>query len=484
MTNDSKNASFFKRTNSKKLDHKSESLDRIESLLKEILYNSLAQAIIKTILTPHLVLKVFLLIFVLGSSGFASYLIIQSLLAYFSYGVITISRTIYETPTLFPKVTICNTNEFTTEYAYNLTQQGIFNGSGLTNEEKKLVGHDLNDILFDCWFNNIECNSSSFVWSYDQFYGNCYTFNSGIQSNGTTASLKQSKISGPDCGLQFEFYVNIYEELMGVKDLVTGIGAIVRIGNSSYSTYDSNNGIFISSGTSTYLSVNREFKSMLSKPYSNCEIDSNSPAYLHGLYFYNLIGQSQYAYSQQLCFSQCLQKYFIQTYNCTYPNMLSLFNVSECSTDHFDIIFSDNVFDSNYISDECTPLCPLECNQTLYATSYSFNQLNGNQFVRKIKKNPNLLQDFNTRSIDSITTRESMIKLYIFYDTLSYTLTEESPQMDWIYLLGSIGGNLGLFLGVSVFSLGEVVEVIIEIIFIFKSSKKIAVSNKRDNTVV
>jgi len=61
--------------------------------------------------------------------------------------------------------------------------------------------------------------------------------------------------------------------------------------------------------------VEREFKSILPKPYSNCEIDSLSPKFRPGWDLYNLVGQSKYIYSQQLCFSQCLQKYFIEKYN-------------------------------------------------------------------------------------------------------------------------------------------------------------------------
>ncbi len=75
---------------------------KIKSLIKETLYNSLAQAIIK--------IKETLLICVLASSGLCSYLIIELVLAFLSYGVNTTSRTLYETPALFPKITICNVN--------------------------------------------------------------------------------------------------------------------------------------------------------------------------------------------------------------------------------------------------------------------------------------------------------------------------------------------------------------------------------------
>jgi hypothetical protein len=61
--------------------------------------------------------------------------------------------------------------------------------------------------------------------------------------------------------------------------------------------------------------------------------------------------------------------------------------------------------------------------------------------------------------------------LNMFYDSLSYILTTESPQWDAVSLLGSIGGNLGLFLGVSLFSLCELIQVAVEIYFILKGKK-------------
>lgn len=223
--------------NSKSLLYERKELKRcIKILLKEVLYNSLSQAIIKIFQTPYIALKVFLIIFVLISSGITSYLVVESCIEYFSYGVSTTSRTLYENPTLFPKVTFCNVNWFTTEYAYNLTQMNVTFGqvSSFSNEEKQKLGHDLNDILFECKFNYDSCNSSDFVWSFDPDYGNCYTFNSGFDSNGNRVNLKKSSIAGPDFGLKFTLYVNVYEGLLDVTNDVDGLGALIRIGNSSY----------------------------------------------------------------------------------------------------------------------------------------------------------------------------------------------------------------------------------------------------------
>jgi hypothetical protein len=72
--------------------------------------------------------------------------------------------------------------------------------------------------------------------------------------------------------------------------------------------------------------------------------------------------------------------------------------------------------------------------------------------------------------LDLVAVEKSIVNVKIFYDSLSYTKTTESPQMDVVSLVASVGGNLGLFLGVSVFSLCEIVEVLIEM---YSLSKKL-----------
>ena len=154
------------------------------------------------------------------------------------------------------------------------------------------------------------------------------------------------------------------------------MGAVIRIGNSSYSTCYLDSGIFVSPSFDTYIAMNREFKSTLPQPYSNCEIDSNSPDFISNLELYNLISQSEYAYTQQLCFFQFTQKYVINKYNCVFGGLISLYTATECDTSINELIKQSNMFlNSSFYNDICIPLCPLECNQTLYKTSISLTQL-------------------------------------------------------------------------------------------------------------
>ena len=90
----------------------------------------------------------------------------------------------------------------------------------------------------------------------------------------------------------------------------------------------------------------------------------------------------------------------------------------------------------------------------------------GDDFESVIRANKNLSSDFVTTRISPVNAANSFVKVNIFYESMSYELSTESPKMDIVSMLASIGGNLGLFLGVSVFSLCEIVEVALEIFFV------------------
>ena len=203
-------------------------------------------------------------------------------------------------------------------------------------------------------------------------------------------------------------------------------------------------------------------------PYSNCELDSNSPKLIPGQDLYNLISQMSYLYTQQFCFIQCYQKYNRYTFDFICQDFFSIFNA-------ISFRYCGNI-NKTFINKHCLSVCPLECDQISYKTSLLFGQLIGDGFSRNSfpqLHNPTIESDFINRTLNSQTAKESIVEVSIFYESLSYTLSTESPQMDGVFLMGSIGGNLGLFLGISVFSISEIIEVTIEIILIFSKKNNV-----------
>jgi len=82
--------------------------------------------------------------------------------------------------------------------------------------------------------------------------------------------------------------------------------------------------------------------------------------------------------------------------------------------------------------------CPVPCEQTVYMTK-----------LYKFHKN-NYLGEYEEAAADQ---RNSFVFVSIGYETLNTELHFESLIYDTGNLLTQIGGNLGLFLGVSCFSI-------------------------------
>ena len=268
----------------------------VSKLVQDLLYNSLAQAYIRMFQTKHFVIKVYIMFVYISLVGLAAYLTVESILSYLNYEVITTSRTISETPATFPKITVCNINMFTSKYAselikqinelvapnvnffdpnqmkYLTTQQIgqlwrmiygtatalIFNAN-FDDESKKQLTHNFEDILIACQFNYQPCSAKDFVWSFDPYYGNCHSFNTGFNSSGERVALKESSVSGWLFGLQLELYVNFNQNLSIFND---ASGLMIRIGNSSYVTDQNLDGLRIASGFRTDVAISREFNFM------------------------------------------------------------------------------------------------------------------------------------------------------------------------------------------------------------------------------
>jgi len=95
----------------------------------------------------------------------------------------------------------------------------------------------------------------------------------------------------------------------------------------------------------------------------------------------------------------------------------------------------------NGITSICGNECPLECDSIEYETSLSFNKF--------ITNNSDNLVNFN-----------------LFYTSLDYTMIDQIGKMNGFDLISNIGGNLGLFIGISFLSFAELIELFIEIIYI------------------
>ena len=142
--------------------------------LEELILSSSFHGFVKIVKTKHIILKIIWVFFVLVSLLSCSYLIIKNILYYLDYNVVTNINVIYEIPTTFPTVSLC--------------QQNIDYSSNASYLSSK--------VFIKCKFILQNCNESDFSVFYDPYYGNCYKFNGGFNSKGQTIDLLNSKEAG------------------------------------------------------------------------------------------------------------------------------------------------------------------------------------------------------------------------------------------------------------------------------------------------
>lgn len=122
----------------------------------------------------------------------------------------------------------------------------------------------------------------------------------------------------------------------------------------------------------------------------------------------------------------------------------------------------------NFINENCVPLCPLECNRTEYKNSLTNSQFSPDIYFDFIREKHAFKSKFDSSEDGEITmqmVKEGLVKLNVFYDSLTYTEMSEQVSMNSVSLLSSIGGFMGMFLGMSLMTLVEILEVFIKIIY-------------------
>ena len=122
---------------------------------------------------------------------------------------------------------------------------------------------------------------------------------------------------------------------------------------------------------------------------------------------------------------------------------------------------------SNYT--ECLPLCPTECNTQEFRISTSFLAYPHLSKVKSLSENPIIKSKYeNISNVTVNQLRESIVSVAIYYEDLSYTVISKEPKISLLDLISSIGGIMGIFLGISFLSFLEIVEFIILYIYSFR----------------
>ena len=172
-----------------------------------------------------------------------------------------------------------------------------------------------------------------------------------------------------------------------------------------------------------------------------------------------------FTYSRDTCLLFCAQQKIVQECNCTqYPNKFEIeaeagYCLSQeqlaCVANVTEVISASTEFE-----EYCLPLCPLECNRNdldIFVSNYKYPP--SSIYVSdEIAVSASLIKYFSNQTDFTGHVADNMVQINVFYETLSYTQVEEDAKYTFDNLVGTLGGHLHLFLGMSLLSFVEVVE--------------------------
>ena len=414
-----------------------------------------------------------------------SYQSIALIMNYFIYEVVTKTEYHPEVVSRFPGVAICNQNPFTTEYSNQILSQ-FFNiseikenfldensqikweklyeikmliqkfASNLTDDKKKKLGYSINETVLQCTFNMNTCNLNEFNWYYDHEYGNCIVFNSLTEKIGKDNSLfKNVSISGKSYGLHLELFVGYNQTKY---NSIFDQGSHVFIFNQSdekksYSEID------VSVGSKINIGIERLFIHKKELPYSDCQTLEKTKEKSK---YQKILTDFALKYHNSYCSDLCFQEFVFESCSCYDPEFFNIKDTRPCQNSDWNCISSafKTFYGSSLEINKCTEKCPIECDSIKYHLTSNQLDYPSKGLANLIKLDPKIQERFNNSSNISLEDlKQSLVSINIYYNELGFTTLIEIPKTDLITLISNLGGNLGLFLGLSCLSLLEMFEI-------------------------
>ena len=434
----------------------------------------------------HVIIKIVWILCFLTSGVYCFYSCAQTISNFYSYATTTKLSVVQEIPTLFPAISFCNLKslDFTNSYTINYINQNagilnedtarlvIGNDKNLNDTTRKEMGFKIEDIIDTCTFNTITCNYSDFSYFYSIKYGNCYSFNSGSYLNGSQSKIKTVSSSGATYGLQLILYLG---DPTADSFPTNSAGVIVSINNQSIVPFTQGDSVKAAAGTETDIIISRNFNSKLPSPYGDCLLDTSSKSSFSSIYFNYIVKTVGKNYTQEYCYSLCVQQQTIKYCGCAniwipgFENSSAIYCSSTSELSCMNDLF---VLNEDNITTECNQACPFECfsieyNMISHKARYPTNYVLVNY----------LLPIYSSYGVTSAEIPEAVVKINVYYHKMQYTVTNQVASMEQADLMGLFGGTLGLFLGMSFLSFVEVIDLAFQLIssiaIYFQSKKKL-----------
>ncbi|XP_060066508.1 acid-sensing ion channel 1-like [Ylistrum balloti] len=338
----------------------------------------------------------------------------------------------------------------------DITNTLAYSGFAATIDENELedYGHQIEDLLMSCTFQGYPCSTKNFTYVHNSKYGNCFTFNHH-KNNQTTIS---SSYPGPLMGLVMEFNI---EQSEYVESLAPEAGVRVLVHQRGTFPVPDDDGFYIAPGFVTSVGIHEVRITRLPPPHASCAEQAVKTDYY----------QEKYGtlYTKQPCLKSCYQDNIMQMCNCAVAYYLIPEGASVCDVSNDTITFDvtlhcrylipgDCLVEATKNCGGCSNLCPDPCSERKYQPYVSMaswpSDAYSNSLDHRLMRSST---DFMEQS--HLSSRSNNVaKMEIFFKEMIYENIEQQKGYESQNLISDVGGQLGLWLGLSAITIGELVE--------------------------
>ncbi|XP_066923046.1 acid-sensing ion channel 5-like isoform X2 [Clytia hemisphaerica] len=414
-------------------------------------------------------LRIFWLLMVLGATALSIVLFYGVIEEYYNFKSHTsIEEVLSNDKVEFPTVTICNINAVSKrkieKAGYNSSveeivsfyqdlREGHFNAnkSNKVLEELKANGltkmgdllkhfeYTFGEIMEDsvlkdiaprpCMFKDRECNKDEFTEVISAHYGLCYQFNSiYLEMNRLYANE-----AGEGAGLRL--YLNIDEEDLLVSNVpFTGLQVFVHPFGEPFESAIARR-VPISPGSMNYIHIDYRQWELLESPYASACASKN----------YNLV-KKIVPYSQSMCSVDCTMSKMMDKCGCVseeFANHLEDKNKT-CKYNQIQCV-EQMLGNLQQMLHTCRVQCPRQCLVTKYGISTGQTAMGNSKVYKMLKQKHNKTIDEGYAFIN-----KNVFGIDVTFSDIVYLKETMSPAQNWISVLSTIGGSLGLAMGCSV----------------------------------
>ncbi|XP_062617799.1 amiloride-sensitive sodium channel subunit alpha-like [Saccostrea cucullata] len=311
------------------------------------------------------------------------------------------------------------------------------------------AGHQIGDMLLSCSFNGYKCFPMNFTLVNTPDYGNCFT----IQSTTFV-----SKNPGPSSGLTLIFYTENEEFLTGISQ---GYGMRLQIHDVGSFPMPAQEGIYISSSFETHIGLRLTDITRITPPHRYCEDGNDFKA------------KNKVEYSRSVCRIFCEQSAMLSECTCYSHEYKEFFHFTNntnknkwCRTQKEILCVAKIMREFNSQQRKCACLNP--CKEKKYSLFPSSRQWPTTEYATTLmqglcEKFPLKCERIVNLSVDPRSLGLNFLKVNIYYEDLNYEDFQEEPEIATAQFASDVGGAIGLWIGLSILAIFEVVQFFVEL---------------------